>query len=283
MAPEFLCNLLIPGAAKSGTSSLHAALDRHPKISMSLPKEPQFFSFDDAFARGSALHNSFFKKSASARYYGESSQSYFAHPWAIERIRSTLRQPKAIIILRHPVDRLLSQYRWNYKRATETASLEDAIAQRGESVDYLFDSRINMFREVGGYVAFSRYSTWVPLWRTTLGDHNVLLIKFGDFIRNQAGTVRRCFRFLGVEDFHFSETAQENATDRTTIQVVPRQYRLLSQLLPAVVKRSSMYARLRHTMVERLTPDPVTSLDSSLQIHLENALREDIRFFDELG
>ena len=35
-------NFFIPGAAKSGTTSLHELLDTHPKISMSKEKEPDY-------------------------------------------------------------------------------------------------------------------------------------------------------------------------------------------------------------------------------------------------
>ncbi len=37
-------NLFIPGAAKSGTSSLHELLNLHPEINMSKNKEPHFIS-----------------------------------------------------------------------------------------------------------------------------------------------------------------------------------------------------------------------------------------------
>ena len=42
-----LPNLIIPGAQKSGTSSLHAWLADHPQCVMSQPKEPMFFSRSD--------------------------------------------------------------------------------------------------------------------------------------------------------------------------------------------------------------------------------------------
>ena len=41
---EILPNFLIVGAAKSGTTSLHAYLSRHPDVLMSTPKEPKYFS-----------------------------------------------------------------------------------------------------------------------------------------------------------------------------------------------------------------------------------------------
>jgi hypothetical protein len=43
MKNKFLPNLFIPGAAKSGTTTLHELLDLHPDISMSKVKEPGYW------------------------------------------------------------------------------------------------------------------------------------------------------------------------------------------------------------------------------------------------
>ena len=47
-----LPNVIIIGAMKCGTSSMHNYLDAHPEISMSRRKELNFFSFDRHWARG---------------------------------------------------------------------------------------------------------------------------------------------------------------------------------------------------------------------------------------
>ena len=44
MKNKFYPNLFIPGAAKSGTTTLHELLDLHPDISMSSVKEPVFWN-----------------------------------------------------------------------------------------------------------------------------------------------------------------------------------------------------------------------------------------------
>ena len=130
---DYLCNLVVPGAGKSGTSSLCGVLSQHPEICMSRPKEPQFFSFDDRFERGPAFHNRIFGHcSAPARYYAEASQCYFADERAIERISRSLKRPKIVIMLRHPVDRAISQYNWNFRRGIEKDPIENAVRDRGE-------------------------------------------------------------------------------------------------------------------------------------------------------
>jgi hypothetical protein len=44
--PNFLTNVLIIGAAKSGTAALHHYLKQLPQIYMSSQKEPHFFAFE---------------------------------------------------------------------------------------------------------------------------------------------------------------------------------------------------------------------------------------------
>lgn len=282
MASEYLCNLVIPGAAKSGTSSLHEALGQHPDICMPERKEPKFFSFDEHFAGGSEAHNTIFSGSKTAKYYGESSQCYFAHQWAIDRIAQTLDDPKIIIILRHPIERLLSQYTWNFKRATEVESLSEAIRNRGETVEYTFDDRINSYRELGGYTAFSRYSQWVPQWQKRFGTSNVLLLRFEDYSQDQAAVLKTCFEFLGVAPSDTAVAVHKNATATTTTRILPRYIRFGADMVPGGLKSSFLYSAARARIKQVLTPQPNTEIADVLRRRLETDLEEDIAFHREV-
>lgn len=278
MASEYLCNLIIPGAAKSGTSSLHEALDQHPEICMSEPKEPQFFSFNDRFAGGAESHNIHFTGHGPMRYYGESSQCYFAHEHAIERIARALHCPKIIIILRDPIERLFSQYAWNYKRATEVDSLINAIKTRGETVDYTFDNRIHCYRELGGYVAFSRYSKWVPQWQKCFGAQNVLVLRFEDLVENHEHVLHRCFDFLGVEAVDSIVMRQTNTTESTRTAILPNYVTLAAKILPPVLKKRFVYDAAKWIIYKTLTPQPDTDIDENFRSYLEKELTEDIAY-----
>ena len=59
-----LPNLIIIGAMKCGTSSMHNYLDAHPEISMSRQKELNFFSFDRHWARGEDWYGRHFSSTA---------------------------------------------------------------------------------------------------------------------------------------------------------------------------------------------------------------------------
>jgi len=132
-------NLLIVGAAKSGTTSLHNYLKQHPDIFMSDHKEPHFFinneigtnripkgisKFDDYIA--------LFKNSESYKYRGESSAMYLQFPdISIKNINKYLNDNvKIIIMLRNPIERAFSGYQ-HVKRynVMETLDFEEAIKE----------------------------------------------------------------------------------------------------------------------------------------------------------
>ena len=54
---------IIIGAGRSGTTSLVAYLQQHPKINFSAVKEVTYFSVKDHFKRGETFLHSFFKES----------------------------------------------------------------------------------------------------------------------------------------------------------------------------------------------------------------------------
>src|SRR5205809_6736903 len=107
------CNLIIPGFGKSGTASLHSYLALHPDICMSEPKEPGFFAISEAWRRGPEWYDTFFDDDGKPRcWYGESSTIYSIWEPALKRIKESLHSPKFIVLLRDPVQRLISHYKW---------------------------------------------------------------------------------------------------------------------------------------------------------------------------
>ncbi|TNE94708.1 MAG: hypothetical protein EP337_00270 [Rhodobacteraceae bacterium] len=279
MAEKYLCNLLIPGAGKSGTSSLHAALSAHPKICGSDPKEPQFFSFDLFHFGGPEAHNSTFKDDGAAEYFCDGSQCYFSHGVAIDRIRDNLDRPKIIIMLRSPVERALSQYNWNYRRGTETSSFENAVLKRGEITDYIFDERIGCFREIGGYVAFSRYSNWVPRWQEAFGIENVLIVRFDDFRDDQRKVLKKCYDFLELDSHFIDVTVANNETKKTSRVVAPSVFLFVARFFPKAVRRTSYYQYFKKLWMVRSTPIPKAPSEDFIR-RLEEELRSDIEYYD---
>ena len=75
-----LPNLIIIGAMKCGTTSLHNYLSLHPEIYMSEKKEINYFSKNDIYLNGIDWYETFFN--TNLKVVGESSQSYSKyHVW----------------------------------------------------------------------------------------------------------------------------------------------------------------------------------------------------------
>jgi hypothetical protein len=125
-------NLIVPGFAKSGTTSLHEYLALHPDICMSNPKETNFHIRAN-WQRGEDWYNSLFRDEGRARlWYGESSTAYSVWEPALERIKKCLHQPRFIVMLRHPVQRLISHYKWFWARNLESRLLLKALREEEE-------------------------------------------------------------------------------------------------------------------------------------------------------
>ena len=132
-----LPNLLIVGAAKSGTTSLHHYLNQHPDIFMSSLKEPHFLINKEIGEKRipNGIINiedyiQLFKGYSRTKYRGESSVMYLLFPEiTIANIKKYLSdEVKIIIMLRNPVDRAYSGYQ-HVKRYNimESLSFKDAL------------------------------------------------------------------------------------------------------------------------------------------------------------
>lgn len=133
-----LPTFIIIGAMKCGTSSLHYYLSQHPEISMSMPKELNYFlsSIEDGrdlqiagrnFEKGVEWYKSHFDPSCPAR--GESSPAYMdsRHRDVASRIFELVPDAQLIVLTRNPFDRAVSEYHHRIASGDETRPLNEAV------------------------------------------------------------------------------------------------------------------------------------------------------------
>lgn len=202
-------NLFIPGAAKSGTTSLHELLDSHPDICMSTIKEPVYWNFDDYnHPDRIAWYNSLFNN-ADAKIIGESTTSYMYYPEFILRINKHFTStPKLIFILRNPIDRCYSHYwylvgRGQEKRDFRTSITEDK-ARSFEKYGYLPNY----------YYHFGTYGSWLQKFYTNFKNKDIKVITLEQLKTNQLETLNQCFSFLGLSALDSISEITSNKTKK---------------------------------------------------------------------
>jgi len=124
-----LPNLIIIGAMKCGTTSLHEYLSYHPDVFMSKRKELNFFVSHQNWSKGLAWYESHFTEVR--KVVGESSPNYTRHPLfpgVPERMHALLPDAKLIYCVRDPVQRFISHYLHTYSLGRENRTLDRVLA-----------------------------------------------------------------------------------------------------------------------------------------------------------
>jgi len=122
--PNFLC----AGAAKCGTTSLHAILAEHPQIFLPQRKEIHFFENNGNYSKGLDWYSKYFKNANEKKVIGEITADYMFFDYVPERIIEALgKNIKIIFMLRNPVDRSYSEYLFNVRRGFFKGTFEEAI------------------------------------------------------------------------------------------------------------------------------------------------------------
>ena len=200
-----LPDFVIIGAARCGTTSLHAYLREHPRVFMSSEKETDYFSLGDLppdevpalaaawRAKTRAEYERFFRDAGDARAVGEASPTYLFYPRSAERMRQAIPDAKLICVLRDPVERAYSHHALARKMGFETEpDFEAAVA--------LEDERWRSDRSMRfTYVRASLYHDGLAEFFRRFPRDRILVLPFEELAADTAGTMRRIHEFLGVD------------------------------------------------------------------------------------
>ena len=198
-----LPNLVVIGAAKCGTTSLHEYLDLHPEISMSREKELNFFVADKNWSKGLDWYQQHF---GATHVRGESSPAYTAYPLlpgVPERMAATIPNARLVYLVRDPVERIVSHYVHRTVNWPEMGSLEDALD----------DAHVREWLVTPSY-----YWQQLEQYLRHFSEDRILVLDSDELRANRDGVLQRVFDFLGVDpSFRTPEfgRAHNAATGRT--------------------------------------------------------------------
>ncbi|RCL51849.1 MAG: sulfotransferase [Synechococcus sp. MED-G70] len=182
-----LPNFIIIGAAKSATTTLANALKRHPDIFISKPKEPKFFGRN--YAKGWDWYISRFRKGEGIKFRGEASTMYAS------QLRSFRKAPKLmsiylpdvklIYIVRHPLERIVSQWR-HYSSPGRHPNCADFSA-------LMSDHRLRTL-----IVGCSMYYKRLNQYRKFFPDEQIYCMTFEDLLDSPRSSLRKMLKFIGA-------------------------------------------------------------------------------------
>ncbi len=202
-------NLIIIGAHKSGTTSLHNYLNMHPDIFMSTPiKEPGFFIdikyIEKSFSKNALLKNDMLQGYSGQQIFGESTDYYTSRynsciykiPENIKRINP---QMKFIYILRNPLERILSSYLHRKRYDLNIPDLNKYISNTNTPLlTSLYGQQLNRF-----LIHFSK--------------KQFKILIFEEFIENPQKSLNEIFEFLSVSIFDkYNEFEIYNKSNRSS-------------------------------------------------------------------
>jgi hypothetical protein len=251
----------------------------NPEICMSLKKEPHFYSRSDVYRRGYGWYDSLWEHAGNCvRYYGESSTSYCVDELALTRIKKEVKNPKLILILRDPVERLLSHYRWMYAQGLEKDDLLRALDNENKE-DYSAD--IHLSGCYNTYQRCSRYSYWVPLIQRMFGDENVLVLTTEALSENPQAVLMNCCAFLEVSPCAFEREVCSNQTSGKTVHRLhglSKFYASLPLLFRRWMRPMTVLVKAKAGRRKLKVPEP-SAADISAVVEL---LVEDTNFYSKL-
>ena len=188
-----LPTLVIAGAQKCGTSTLHGLLRDHPQVFMSRPKEVHFF--DRHWTRGLDWCSSQFTPARAHVHAGESTPLYTYDAEARQRMTETLPRASIIVVLRDPTKRAYSHY-WHSRRlGFETAPSFEAALDL-EPARLASDER--KARSRYSYVDRGHYIEQLLKLERAYGPDHLHIVLLEDLISDQQSCLERLFAFLGI-------------------------------------------------------------------------------------
>ncbi len=265
-----LPNLIVIGGLKCGTTSLHHYLNLHPEITMSRPKELNFFVSELNWGLGPEWYASHFDRSAAVR--GESSPHYTNLPrfeGVAERMRELLgAEAQIVYMVRDPIERMLSHYSHNVGGGYESRPIDTALADPESA-----------------YVARSRYAMQLRPYLNSFERDRVLIVANEDLAGEREATVRSVFEFCGVDPSFSSEQFEREW--ETGSGKADGGFRLMDRAvrLPGLRALDRNFDRLPESlrwMVEKVVHDPgrgaapKPAVAPELRERLEQLVREDV-------
>lgn len=207
-------------------------LSLHPLIYLAQPRtpEPKFFLVDSEFHQGLAYYSErWFSAGAEHKERGEKSTNYLESTVAAKRIAAALPDVRLVFLLRNPVDRAFSNYRWSKQNGFENESFETALE--------LEDARERMLsadlRYSRPHAYFSRglYAQQLTVYFGLFPRESILCLRFEEILRDPENLLLQVYKFLNLPEGNcgLGRMRKVNASEQSDYELRPHTRRRLEE------------------------------------------------------
>ena len=242
------------GAAKAGTSSLHAALSQHPHIACSSPKETDFFISPEAHTKDLEYYFERYYSPSEDKYaYFEADPIYMYSKDGIRNIHRHAPEARIIIMLRNPVQRAFSQYLYRMTYGRYGESFEKMCLNESNRIQ-----RSEWDRLEYGCLDRSTYAPQISEALKYFPRDRVYILLFEDFIRNQEEEVNKLLKWMGLNEMKLKNVAK-NISGKPKSMALARlllhpKYRFARRIVSMPLPRSMARGIYERMLKKNLSP-----------------------------
>jgi hypothetical protein len=263
-----LPHFVIIGAMKSATSSLYDQLSAQPGIFMCTPKEPNFFSDADQYAKGMPWYENLFASADEGSLLGEASTHYTKlpiHPETVQRLKEHLPDARFIYVMRHPVNRLVSHYIHEWSTGVYNCGIEEAIDKYPE------------------LVAYGRYAMQLDSYFDAFGRAAVLPVFFDRLLSEPQIELERICHFIGYkgQPVWIQDLKPDNVSSER-IRKFPGYQLLVDSGLATWLRRHFVPQALRDAVKKKLRMRDRPTLSETAQARLEIEFDRDLEILGKM-
>lgn len=192
-------DVIVGGAPRSGTTLSCELLAWHPDIHVLRPfiPEPKVCLADlgdeEAYLD---RYEQLFAHVPEAKFCIEKTSNYWENDEARQRLSRLLPDTRFVFILREPVARAYSNWRWSTQNGLETLPFEDAF-DRSDRTSPLPPSRRHA--RPFDYLPRSQYGRLAELWIDAVGRDRIKFYLFEQATKDLAAWAEDLFRYVGAQ------------------------------------------------------------------------------------
>lgn len=267
-------NLFIIGVNKSGTNWLNHLLAQHPDVFMSEVKELNYFNDREPAPHTLEEYHGYFPFSDEYTYYGEASARYYEDAAVATKLYEYNPDAKLLAIVRDPIERLLSQYRYHKQLGVieESTTLEEALNGRDPA----------LLRD-------SHYENTLPVFAERFGANQFRVVSLEQGLSNPESEWNRLLDYLSLSPVPYPDpnNSPKNPTGSAGFRLIYRlTVRPIRRYAPAAYRwmlRSTIVKKIKNGLLNLLGTAEADPIPPEVYDHLRAEFAPTYDYLQSLG